>query len=138
MTSPWNTVKTRDWEPAFSNDYLKRLWHKINDNLHKYRLLGLFNKFLFCDSFEPRSHFKSSLSLIVRVNVALNGTVVVDSEWRFDNLRGSYLQSQSESYHVSWWCYTLFIDLIGQLSGDVIGRVSVKELSRDVIGFEDS
>ena len=27
---------------------------------------------------------------------------------------------------------------IGQLSRDVIGRVSVKELSRDVIGFEDS
>ena len=30
------------------------------------------------------------------------------------------------------------MDLIGQLSRDVIGRVSVKELSRDVIGFEDS
>ena len=126
MTSPRNTVKTRDWEPAFSKDYLKRLLHKINGNLHKFRLLGLFNKFLFCDRFEPRSHFKSSLSLIVRVNVALNGTVVVDSEWRFDNLCGSYLQSQSESYHVSWWYYTLVIDLIGQLRRDVIGRLSVK------------
>ena len=41
---------------------------------------------------------KSRLSLIVRVNVVLNRTVVVDSDWRgFDNLCGSHLQSQSES-----------------------------------------
>ena len=39
-----------------------------------------------CERFEPRSHFKSRLSLIVRVNVILNRTVVVDSDWRFDNL----------------------------------------------------
>ena len=31
-----------------------------------------------CERFEPRSHFKSRLSLIVRVNVVLNGTIVVD------------------------------------------------------------
>ena len=43
-----------------------------------------------------------------------------------DNLRGSHLQSQSELYHVSWWYYTLVIDLIGQLCRDVIGRPSVK------------
>ena len=36
----------------------------------------------------------SRLSLIVRVNVVLNRTVVVDSDWRFDNLCGSHLQSQ--------------------------------------------
>ena len=30
----------------------------------------------------------------------LNGTVVVDSDWRFDNLYGSHLQSESELYHV--------------------------------------
>ena len=53
-----------------------------------------------CERFEPRSHFKR-LSLIVRVNVVLNRTVVVDSDWRFDNLCGSHLQSQSELYHVS-------------------------------------
>ena len=47
--------------------------------------------------------FKSRLSLIVRVNVVLNRTVVADSDWRFDNLCGSHLQSQSELYHVSWW-----------------------------------
>ena len=83
-------------------------------------------KWWWWERFEPRSHFKSRLSLIVRVNVVLNRTVVVDSDWRFDNLCGSHLQSQSELYHVSWWYYTLVIDLIGQLRRDVIGRLSVK------------
>ena len=62
------------------------------------------------------------LSLIVRVDVVLNRTVVVDSDWRFDNLCGSHLQSQSELYHVSWWYYTLVIDLIGQLRRNVNWR----------------
>ena len=34
---------------------------------------------------------------------------------------------QSEWYHVSWWYYTLVIDLIGQLRRDVIGRLSVDD-----------
>ena len=42
------------------------------------------------------------------------------------HLCSSHLQSQSELYHVSWWYYTLVIDLIGQLCRDVIGRLSVK------------
>ena len=33
-----------------------------------------------CERFEAGSHFKSRLSLIVRVNVVLNRTVVVDSD----------------------------------------------------------
>ena len=33
-----------------------------------------------CERFEPRSLFKSRLSLNVRVNVVLNRTVVVDSD----------------------------------------------------------
>ena len=33
-----------------------------------------------CEKFEPRSHFKSRLSLIVLVNVVPNRTVVVDSD----------------------------------------------------------
>ena len=33
-----------------------------------------------CERFETRSHFKSRLSLIVRVNVVLNRTVIVDSD----------------------------------------------------------
>ena len=57
----------------------------------------------FCESFEPRGHFLSRLSMIVGVNVVLNRTVLVDSDWRFDNLSGSHLQSQSELYHASWW-----------------------------------
>ena len=60
------------------------------------------------------------------VNVVLNRTVVVDTDWSFDNLWGSHLESQSELYHVSWWYLTLVVDLIGQLSRDVIGRLSVK------------
>ena len=32
--------------------------------------------------------FKKTLSLIVRVNIVLNRTVVVDSDWHFDNLCG--------------------------------------------------
>ena len=68
--------------------------------------------------------FKSRLSLIILANVVLNRTVVVDSDWRF--LWASHLQSQSELYHVSWWYYTLVIDLIGQLCRDVTGRLSVK------------
>ena len=59
------------------------------------------NKTLFCERFESRSHFKSRLSLIVGVNVVLNRTVVVDSDWHFDNLCGSHLQSQIELYHAS-------------------------------------
>ena len=79
-----------------------------------------------CERFEPRNHFMSELSMIVWVNVVLNRTVVDDSDWYFDNLYGSHLQSQSELNHVSWWYYTLVIVLIGQLSCSVIGRLSVK------------
>ena len=50
-------------------------------------------------------------STIVLVNKLLNRTVV-DSDWRFNNLCGGNLQSQSESYHISWWHSTLVIDLI--------------------------
>ena len=33
-----------------------------------------------CERFEPRSHFISKLTMIVRVNVVLNRTVVVDND----------------------------------------------------------
>ena len=39
--------------------------------------------------------------MIVRVNVVLNRTVVVDSDRRFDNPCGSYVQRQNELYYVS-------------------------------------
>ena len=68
---------------------------------------------------------------------------------RFDNLCSSHLQSQSELYHASWWYYTLVIDLIGQLQvfvtvimdplpNYVAMLLVVCQLSRDVIGYEDS
>ena len=38
------------------------------------------------------------------LNVVLNRTVDVESDWRFDNLCGSNLQSQNELYDVNW-CY---------------------------------
>ena len=69
------------------------------------------------------SRFKSRLSLIVGVNVVLNRTVVVDNDWRFDNLCGSHLQSQSELYYDSWWYNTVVIDLIGQLRRNGTGRL---------------
>ena len=41
-----------------------------------------------CERFAPRS-------LIVRVNVVLNRTVVVDSDWHFETLCGVHVQSQN-------------------------------------------
>ena len=63
--------------------------------------------------------------MIIQVNVVLNRTNV-DNDWHFDSLCGCHLQSQSELYLVSWWYLTLVIDLIGPLSRDVIGRLSLK------------
>ena len=47
-------------------------------------------------SVEAIKNTKSRLSLIVWVNVVMNRTVVVDTDWRFDNLCGRHVQSQSE------------------------------------------
>ena len=92
--------------------------------------IGDFRNIVFCERFEPMSHFKSRLSLIVRVNVVLNRTVVVGSDWRFDRTTCAvviFKVKVSCIYdYVSWWYYTLFIDLIGQIRRDVIGRLSVK------------
>ena len=41
------------------------------------------------------TNFISRLSMIVRMKVVLNRTVV-DSDWCFNNLRGGHLQSHSE------------------------------------------
>ena len=78
------------------------------------------------------------MSLIVRVNVVLNRTVVVDSDWRFDNLCSSHLQSQSELYHVSWWyVVSLFTSRISvgrltlRVSGDITsGEITFARLDR--------
>ena len=71
-------------------------WTSANGHvpLHHGHNFGLMKSTLFCERFEPRSHFKSRLSLIIWVNIVLNRTVFADSDWRFDNLCGSHLQSQ--------------------------------------------
>ena len=70
--------------------------------LHHFCTSDFCSPACFCERFEPRSHFLSRLSMILCVNVVLNRTVVVvDSDWRFDNLSSSHLQSQSELYHES-------------------------------------
>ena len=48
---------------------------------------------IIAERFEPVIHFMSSWNMIIRVNVVLNNAVVVDSDWHFDNLCGSLLQS---------------------------------------------
>ena len=90
--------------------------------------------FYFCERFEPRSQFISRLGWVWSSRWttswiglrALDRTVIVDRDSRFDNLCGSHLQSQTELYHVSWWYSTLYSDLIGQLSGDVFCHLSLK------------
>ena len=50
----------------------------------------------------PRARYKSRLSLMVWVNVILNRTVVVNSDWRFDNRRSSHLQRRMTWYNSLW------------------------------------
>ena len=51
----------------------------------------------FCERFEPWIHFISRLSMIVRVKVVLNRTVIVDSDWRFlQPVRSNWVK-------VTWW-----------------------------------
>ena len=75
-------------------------------------LFSPFFTFLCAIYFSTRLDFSSSplsapgspkMTMIVRVNVVLNRTVVVTSDWRLNNLCGSSLRGQSEFYHVSWW-----------------------------------
>ena len=58
----------------------------------------------------PSLDRKRQIRIIVRMNVVLNRSVVVDSDWRFDNLCSSHLQSQSELYH--GWYHILFIFIL--------------------------
>ena len=46
-----------------------------------------------CERFEPRSHFKSRLSLIVRMKVVLNRTVVVGSATTDDQTQPTFENS---------------------------------------------
>ena len=66
------------------------IFFRISNSLHYVKGLNLW------------VHFKSSLILIVRVNVVLNRTVVVNSDWRFDNLCGSQLMVLYSGYWSDW------------------------------------
>ena len=63
------------------------------DNGREFQIFGpkykTENCLRFVKGFEPRSHFKSGLSLIIWVNVVLNRTDVVDSDQRFEIGRAS-------------------------------------------------
>ena len=63
----------------------------------------------------------SRLSIIVRVSVVLNRTVLVDSDWHFDNLYGVKVSCIKLVDGIEIWLLTS-----GQLSCDVIGPLSVK------------
>ena len=62
------------------------MWVRFWDSSAKLKFFGQFtvgflmNSFNYVKGFEPRSHFISRLSMIVRVNVVLNRTDVVDSD----------------------------------------------------------
>ena len=54
--------------------------HRVNNVLMTYLQVCInFQLKVYCERFEPRSHFKSRLSLMVPENVVLNRIVVVDS-----------------------------------------------------------
>ena len=68
-----------------------------------------------CERFEPRSHFKSRLSLMVRVNVVLNRTVVVDSDGRSN----STLRTESPS---------IFLDKLGKIEATLPAGIKLNLL----------
>ena len=81
-------------------------------------------------------HLKSRLSLIVRVNVVLNRTVVVDSDWRFDNLSAVVIfrvkvSSITSVEGIILWLLIWLVYYVAML-------LVVWRLSRDVIDYEDS
>ena len=71
---------------------------------------------------KQRKLFSSLSSMIVLVSVVLKRTVD-DSDWRFDNLNGSHLQSQSDIVSSVDCIYVSGIHLIGQLNCHVIGCI---------------
>ena len=71
------------------------------------------------------------MGLIVRVNVVLNRTVVDDSNWRFDNLCGSQVSCITSVDGTILWLLIWLVNYVAML-------LVVCQLSRDVIGYEDS
>ena len=72
-------------------------WKKRETSLWQYQSKYLSHEVLWIPIL-----FISRLSMTIWMIVVLNRTVV-DSDWHFDNLCSSHLQSQSELYYISWW-----------------------------------
>ena len=72
-------------------EFWRKMWEQAEKNAQKLSVV-----IYSVNGLNP-NHFISRLSMIVRVNVVLNRTVV-DSVGRFDNLCGSHLKSESELY----------------------------------------
>ena len=87
-----------------------------------------------CERFEPRSLFKSRLSLIVQVNVVLNRTVVVDTD--------ASTTCAVVIFRIKVSCITSVDGIIPWLLALLVNFVAmlffVCQLSCDVIGYEDS
>ena len=81
-----------------STDALTAWWPAFQPSIDCYHQSRLPVRHIISSTFS----IKNRLSLIVLVNIVLNRTVVV-SDWRFYNLCGSHLQSQSELYHVPYY-----------------------------------
>ena len=106
-------------------------WIKFHKSCENWRVDGVLDNTVLItiglEKLKTKWSIISRLSMIVRVNVVLNRTVVVDSDWRFNNLCSSHLQSQSE-FSVSRQLMVLNFGYWPnwQWSRDVIGRLSVK------------
>ena len=77
-----------------SQQYSSQHWIQVQVIYWQSKLYFLVDQSRYCERLEPRCHFIHRLSMIVWVNVALNRTVTIDSDWHFDNLCG---QSSSMS-----------------------------------------
>ena len=73
FSSPW--IDPWRWPKDRSSGDEKSLWSPPK----RITLVRRSLLFQYCERFEPRSYFKR-LSLIVRMNVVLNRTVVIDSD----------------------------------------------------------
>ena len=80
-----------------------------------YKPLGYVWRLNICKWFEAR-RISTLLSVIVRVSVVLKRTVVVDIDWRFDNVSGSNLVDRQLIVYIC-----LIVAVIDQFSHDVLG-----------------
>ena len=87
--------------------------------------------FLSCLAWVKEGGFISRMSMIVRVNVVLR-TVVVDSDCRFDNLRGNNLHSQDSEDDYRTGCRILNL-LVKLLLGS---KLSQREYWNVAVTFE--